>query len=265
MSHHPLIPAKPAVITLETLPQLFAHWRAAAGGMSMTQTPPEPGQPGDGGAGGDTPPERPTDIAETDWNALGDAGKVVIVREREARQAAERALAAARAKPAPPKKAAETLPAPDDQAKKTDPPTPPAGGQVDIAAIVKQAVEAAVKPFTEREEQRETQKAADRVQDAVLEAAKPLLHDATDALAGINLASVVNDQGVADPEKVKSELADLVKRKPHLAKSPERVAPIGIGGGLPAGATDADKVKAVLADMQRATGVRIPAAPGTTN
>jgi hypothetical protein len=265
MSHHPLIPAKPAEITLETLPQLFGHWRCRAGGMTMTQTPPEPGQPADDGQGGNNPPERPTDIPEGDWNSLGDAGKQVIVREREARQAAERALAAARAKPAPPKKAADTPPAPGGQATKVEPPKPDAGGQIDIAAIVQQAVEAAVKPFADREEQRETLQAADRVQTAVLEAAKPLLHDATDALAGIDLTSVVNDQGVADPEKVKTALADLVTRKPHLAKSPERKAPIGIGGGLPAGATDAEKVKAVLADMQRATGVRIPAAPGTTN
>lgn len=249
MSHSSLIPAKPAEITLDTLPQLFAHHRARFGGWQMTQTPPEPEPSG----GGDTPPERPDDIPETDWNALGDPGKRVIVREREARQAAERALAAARAKPTPPKPADPPKPTAQPPAKTED-----QSGQPDVAAIVQQAVEAAIKPFVEREQQRETAQAAQKVQDDVLELAKPLLHDPTDALAGIDLAGVVNEQGKADPAKVKTALEDLVKRKPHLAKSHERVAPPGIGGGGPAAATDAEKVKAVLADMQRATGVKLP-------
>ena len=87
---------------------------------------------------------------------------------------------------------------------------------------------------------------------------------ATDALTGIDLTTVVNDQGQADPAKLKTALDDLVTRKPHLAKPAERIAPPGIGGGAPAGATDAEKVKAVLADMQKATGVRLPA-PSNTN
>lgn len=197
-------------------------------------------------------PERPDGVTEDEWNALGDPGRAAIVREREARQAAERALAASRARPAPPKPADPPKPTPP---KPADPPKPDTGP--DIAAIVQQAVEAAVKPFAEREERRDAEAAAKKVTDTVLAAAKDRLHDATDALTNVDLTTVVNEQGLADADKVKAALDDLIKRKPHLAKSTARIAPPGIGGGAPANATDAEKVKAVLADMQRATGVRM--------
>lgn len=251
MSQNPFtIPAKPEHITLETLPQLFAHHRARFGGFSMTQTPPENEPPA-----GDpsNAPERPDGVSEEEWEALGDPGRAAIVREREARQAAERALAAARAKPAPPKKAA-AAPA------RTPAAAPPeSGGEVDIAAIVQQAVEAAVKPFSEREEQREADEAAGKIRDAVLEAAKPRLHDATDALAGIDLTTVVNDQGQADNDKIKSALDDLLTRKPHLGKvvDDRRFAQPG-AGPTPGGSTPPlnDRVKATLARMQERAGVK---------
>lgn len=209
-----------------------------------------------GGAPDDPPePQRPDGVSEDEWNALGDPGKRAIVRERERAEAAERSLAAARQRPAPPK---PQPPKADDKPKGDDKPN----GELDIAAIVQQAVEAAVKPFREAEEQRQTQSAAEKITQSVLDAAKARLHDPTDALANIDLTAVVNDQGAVDETKVKDALDDLVKRKPHLAKPGERQAPPGIGGGAPAGATDADKVKAVLADMQRAAGVRLPAATG---
>lgn len=203
------------------------------------------------------PPEvqRPDGVTEEEWTALGDPGRAAIVREREARQAAERQLAAARARPAPPKPADPPKPQPADPAKPSDAP--------DFAALIKEAVAAAVKPFEDRETERGVQEAAEKVQKTVADAAKDLLHDATDALTNIDLTTVVNDQGQADADKVKTALDDLIKRKPHLAKpQAERIAPPGIGGGAPAGTTEGDKVKAVLADMQKATGVRIP---GTTN
>jgi hypothetical protein len=200
------------------------------------------------------PPERPEGVSEEEWEALGDPGKAAIVREREARQEAERKLAAAQARPTPPKNP-PAPPAPPAPAPKAD-------DQPDIAGIVQQAVNqavtAAIKPFQEREEQRAVEEAAGKVRTAVLDAAKPLLQDETDAIAHIDLTKVVDDQGQADAAKIKAELDELLKKKPHLAKGP-RIAPLGIGGGAPPAVTDAEKVKAVLADMQRATGVRIPA------
>ena len=244
---HPLIPAKPAQITLDTLPELFAHHRARFGGWTMTQTPPEP----------EIPAEAPEGVSDEEWSALGDPGKKALVRERERADNALRDLAAARARPTPP---AQPRPTPPGQA----PAAPAAGSEPDVQALVEQAVAAAVKPFQEAEQTRQAQEAAGKIQTAVLEAAKAHLQDETDALANIDLTTVVNDQGQADAEKIKTALDALVVKKPHLAKSAQRFAPPGIGGGAPAAATDAERVKSVLADMQRATGVRIPA-PSTTN
>ncbi len=242
MSQHPLIPAKPTEITLDTLPQLFAHHRARFGGWTMTQTPPE----------NEPPAERPEGVTEEEWNALGDPGRAAIVRERAARTAAERALAAAKApKPTPPKQD----PPPADPPKGND----PKSGEVDIAAIVKQAVDAAIKPFAERETARAVDEAAGRVRDAVLEAAKSKLHDPTDAVANIDLTTVITDQGGADPTKVAKALDDLLTAKPHLAKSTLLVAPPGIGGGAPANATEGEKVAAALARMQKSVNLRPPA------
>lgn len=262
MSSNPLVPAKPAEITLDTLPELFAHHRARFGGWQMTATPPEPDPPSNPPPA-DQPPAKPEGIAEEEWNALGDPGKRAIVRERTRADTAERSLAAARARPAPPKQ--DPPPSnPQSNSPPADPPKPKEGDPPDFEALIQKAVDAAVKPFADKEQQRETEAAADKVRQAVLDAAKPRLHDATDALAGIELASVVDDQGRADTEKVKSALDDLVTRKPHLAKTgQERQAPPGIGGGAPPGQTDGEKVKSVLADMQRATGVRSPTASST--
>lgn len=251
MSHAPLGPVKPKQITLDTLPQLFAHHRARFGGWTMKDN-----DTGDGevsGDGGEQPQQTaPDGVSEHEWSALGEPGRAAILREREARQAAERALAAARARPTPPAKKAASAASSQAQDK-------PAKNEPDVTAIVQQAVEAALKPFQEREAQRDAEQAASRVRDAVLEAAKPLLHDASDALAAIDLTTVIDEQGRADASKVDAALKDLTTRKPHLAKY-GRQAPVGIGGGGPAALTDADKVKAILADMQRATGVRTPTA-----
>lgn len=238
------IPAKPTEITLDTLPQLFAHHRARFAGWSMTAGPAEPTDP----------PERPEDVSEEEWTALNDPGKAAIVRERAARVEAERALAASRARPAAPAKKAAAAPA-----AAPSQPESPALDPADIATIVQQAVSAAIKPFQDAETQRTAEAAAGKVRDAVLEAAKPLLHDPSDALANVDLASVVDAEGRADAGKVKAALDKVVTNKPHLAKSTTRVAPIGIGGGGPVATPDAEKVKAILGEMQRSAGVRTPA------
>lgn len=242
MSQHPLIPSKPAEITIDTLPALFAHHRAVFGGWTMTNTPPE----------NEPPIERPEGVSEEEWTALGDPGRAALVRERTARTAAERALAAARApKPGPPKNDP-----PADPPKQTD---PPKNDQVDIAAIVKQAVDAAIQPFAEREQARAVDEAANKVRAAVIEAAKTKLHDPTDAVANIDLTTVITEEGEADPAKVTKALEDLLAKKPHLAKSTLLVAPPGIGGGAPANATEGEKVAAALARMQKSVNLRPPA------
>lgn len=246
------VPAKPKHITLDTLPQLFAHNRARFGGFSMTITPPEPAPPAPAPS---APAQRPDGVTEEEWNALGDPGRAAILREREARQAAERALAASRARPAPPAPAPKP---PADPKPPTDPPKDQAGN-VDVAAIVQQAVEAAVKPFRDAEEQRKVDEAATRVRTSVLDAAKTRLHDASDAIAHIDLTQVLDGNGQADPAKVTAALDDLVTRKPHLAKvvDDRRYAEPG-AGPTPGGSTPPinDRVKDKLASMQQRAGIK---------
>jgi hypothetical protein len=101
-------------------------------------------------------PEKPDGVTDAEWAALGDPGKSALVRERQRAQAAETALAAARAgQPQPPK------PAPP---KPADPPPKGPDGQPDIAAMIQQAVQAAVNPLLERDATREAVEAAEKVQ-----------------------------------------------------------------------------------------------------
>lgn len=269
MSHN-LIPTKPATISLDTLPQLFAHHRACFGGYEMDGSGSGDGSggatgsgtgSGSGGSGSQTPPERPDGISEAEWSALGDPGRSAIVREREARQAAERALAAARAKPGPPKKTTDSgSGAGGGQSKSTD--SNSSGDGVDIDAIVQRAVQAAVKPFQEREEQREAEEAATRVRDAVLEAAKPRFHDATDALASIDLTTVLDGNGHPDSTKIGTAIEELLTRKPHLGKivDDRRHAQDGFGANS-GGSTRPlnDRVKDTLTRMQERAGVKFAA------
>lgn len=250
MSHnHPpiadgLAPAKPTRITLDTLPQLFAHHRALYGGHTMVAD-----QSADPPADPPADPQRPDGITEEVWDALGDPGRRAIVQERQARQKAEHDLAAARARPAPPK--------PKDQSS-VDPPKPK--DQPDIAALVQQAVSAAVKPLQDQWDEQAAQGKAEKVMEAVRKAAEDVLHDSSDALGLIDLTTVVDDHGAADPAKVKTALEDLVKAKPHLAKPVTRYAPPGIGGGRgESSAPEGDRVKAHLAAFQRVTGAKQPA------
>lgn len=198
-------------------------------------------------------PVRPDDVPEEEWDALGDPGKQALVRERGKVADLERQLAAAKAKPAPPKP-----PAPasvDPQPKAT---APAADGTPDMAAIVKAAVEEAIKPFQERDQQRAATEAADKIKAAVITAAKDRLHDGTDGLM-IDLTTVVAEDGTPDTEKIGKALDALIASKPHLAKDTRRFAAAGVGptaGG--AAVPMQQQVQSVLAQMQSATGVRVP-------
>ena len=199
-------------------------------------------------------PQRPDGVSDTEWEALGDPGKRAIVRERERATKAEGELASTRAAAA----AAAAKPAPPaaDDAK---PPENP-GASPDVATIVSQAVAAALKPFEEREQQREVEQAASVVVSAVQDAAKSRLHDASDALAHIDLTTLVDEAGRPDASKITAALDGLVKTKPHLAKVVDdrrRPAPDApVGGAAPVVSMD-DRVKATLAKMQTSAGVKL--------
>lgn len=258
-------------ITLDSLDELFAHHRRLTGGWGMdTSGGSGSGSSGsddgnnDGGAdGGNNQPARPDGISEDEWNALGDPGRSAIVREREARQAAERALAASRARPKPPGDGdGKGGGSGSGDGKNGDEGKNKNGGEVDIEAIVQRAVAAAVKPFQERDEEREAEEAAERVRSAVLEAAKPRFHDATDALAQIDLRTVLDGNGQPDATKITEAIDNLVTRKPHLAKVvDERRHGQDGTGATPGGSTRPlnDRVSDKLSRMQERAGVKFAA------
>jgi hypothetical protein len=202
-----------------------------------------------GGAEGDEP-QRPEDIPEETWDALGDPGKQAIVREREKTAKAEqqanslRAELAKNARPGPPRPGSTPAPQAGDQ-------------QPDIEAIVTQAVAAALKPFEDREQERVAGEAAEKVVQAVRDAAASRYIDPSDAL-GIDLTAVVGESGKADPAKIARALDKHLEDKPHLAKG-QRTAPALVGGAptVASTATAAEQVKARLAEMQAAAGVRV--------
>lgn len=233
----------------------------------MSQPTPEqpaPSQPAPAPAPAPAPPaqpqpaERPEGITDEVWNALGDPGRAALASERDARQAAERALAAARARPAPPKNPAAPAPAPSPPAAPAAQPDPaPAAGAPDIAKIVQDAVAAAMKPLQDAEIQRQGEVAAERIADTVLAAAKTRLVDPTDALSQVDLASVTDGAGGADPAKITAALDDLLLRKPHLGLGQREGQPGTGATPAPAAAID-DQVKGILARMQGAAGIRVP-------
>jgi hypothetical protein len=251
-------PEYPTKITLKTLPQLLAAHRAHFGGMTMTQALPDPaGPPADpqqqAPSDPPQPPQRPDGVTEEEWSTLGDPGQRAILRERERTQAAERALAAARARPAPPK--TQQTPPAQQQPQQPD----PEGGTPDIAKIIQDAVAQAVRPFQDRDEQRDAEQAVQKIQTTVLDSAKDTFLDPTDALANIDLTQVTDGNGGVDDEKVKTALADLLTRKPHLGRTPDgrRYAP----PGSPAGAQQSTapleaQVQSTLQRMQASAGIR---------
>lgn len=226
--------------------KLLAFHRGLCGHARMEAEQPQlpAGQPADA-------PQRPDGVSEDEWSALGDPGKRALVRERDRATRAEHDLAAARSASAP-------KPAPPKQ----DPP----GGQGeqqqgDIAAIVQQAVAAAIAPFQQAQQQREAEDAARQVAQAVTTEADTRLYDPSDALSNLNLAELTDGSGRPDPTKITAALDDLVKRKPHLAKVVDTRPHPGAGSFLGGGAAPAvsmdDQVKAALAKMQASTGVKL--------
>ena len=221
------------------LAEIIATHRALFGGFVMEAD------------GSDTPPERPDGIEATEWDALGDPGKQALVRERQRATDAERKLAAALApKPKPP------APAP----KASEPPAPKTNGEPrDMAALIQAAVEAAVAPLRQAQEQQAIDAQARAVIDAVKAAAADRLHDASDATSLLDLTALVGADGAPDTAKIAAAINDLVAAKPHLA----RPQPYGRQGnpalyGAPADPSAKNKVKTSLARMQTASRIKLP-------
>lgn len=199
-------------------------------------------------------PERPDGVSEEEWNALGDPGKAALQRERQARADAEQKLAdAMKPKPTPPTPAAPA-------SKKDDPEPKPGDDQPDIAALIQQAVQAAVAPFQQEQQQWQAEQAAARIREQITGAASGRFHDPTDVLAQVDVSNLTDGNGAPDAAKIAAALDDLAQRKPHLVRPQyaPRTAAAGaaFGGGQATQQTLDDRVKESLARMQQSSGIR---------
>ena len=94
-----------------------------------------------------------------------------------------------------------------------------------------------------------------------LERARNFLYDDLKLMAETDLT--VDDNGNPDAAKITEQINDLLTRKPHLGR-PSFGGRFGVqdgslGGGHPGGQSEADRVKALVAEMQSSTGVKVPA------
>lgn len=246
MSSPFIIPGAPAGL----MERINARRARIPAGMVMSATPPEQPDPSKEAA-----PSKPDGVEQSEWDALGDPGKRAIVRERARADQAQRDLAAALS--------ADRLGVQkkgDGDADKGDQGDAGKQEQPDVAALIQQAVAEAMKPMLARDQQREVAEAAAAVVDSVRAAAKDRLHEAGDALAHLDLTKLTTDDGRPDDAKIAAALDVLVKDKPYLAKviDPRRhYDPSAPFGGSPS-SSDGEKVKAALARMQAATGVKLP-------
>jgi hypothetical protein len=194
--------------------------------------------------------ERPDGVSDAEWAALGDPGKAALVRMKQRMSAAEQALAAVRQRPTQP-------PAPQPEPPKAD--GKGSGDQPDIAALISQAVAAAMAPMIQQQQATAAEQAAQRVRDGILDAAKDRLLDPTDALAHVDLTSLTDGNGGLDAAKLTAAIDNLVQRKPHLARpidTTRRALPgSGHGPSVPAVGSYDDQVKARLARMREAAGI----------
>lgn len=200
----------------------------------------------------------PDGVSKEEWDALGDPGKAALQRERQARAEAEQKLAdATKPKPAPPKQQAPAQqPAPGkDPVKDAG-----QGDQQDIAAIIAAAVQQAIAPFEQRQQQWEADQAATRVTASVTAAAQAKFCDPDDALANVNLSDLTDGAGRPDDAKIAAALDAVLTAKPHLAKpfDGRRTPPAGapFGGAPGASVSLDDRVKETLARMQASTNIR---------
>ena len=206
---------------------------------------------------GGTPPgvEKPEGVSDAEWDALGDPGKQALVRERQARADLEAQLAEAR-KPKPSPPAQKTGEEKGEAAKDA-----PKGD--DLEARIAAAVQAALAPVQESQQQWQAEQLAARVRESVTTTAAARFHDVGDVMPHLDLTQLTDGSGAPDQSKIVAELERVAADKPHLVKpayaprTPMPGAPFG--GGASAPSID-ERVKESLARMQTAAGVHKGAA-----
>ncbi|MEV7013279.1 hypothetical protein [Streptosporangium sp. NPDC051022] len=149
-----------------------------------------------------------TETSRSDNSTLGETGKTALQEERRARREADRALReAARAQKELERKLQEFEDRDKSDLEKVT--ARAEGAESRVQGLITKAVRAEVRALA-------TAKFA----------------DPADAIAFLDLSSYADEDGEIDAERIQTDLADLLERKPHLAKKvpqpepePKRPAP----------------------------------------
>jgi|GEM_PF-3022629 len=185
-------------------PATGRRWPIPAGGSDDGPAGDEPPEAGDGTgepAGGAAPQgdgayDKPDDVSDEEWSALGDPGKQALVRTKEsAKQARQKAAdEAARA---------AALQAQIDELKNAS--------ESDTEKLVREATEQATKNVTKQ--------ANARIISAEVRAqAAGKLADPADAIKFLDLTKFeADDTGAVDEAAISAAIDQLVESKPYLA------------------------------------------------
>lgn len=182
----------------------------------------------------DDPPERPSDVTQEEWDALGDPGRRALDRVRRAQRDADRARDAA--------VAAQTAAVRErDQARteleKARKDAKPDDAPKDVAEQIKDAVAAAVQQvtqqFTEKIDTLTAAQAAERLQTRAQKIAGDVLivPDLVGSL--VDLSTMTDGQGALDEQALRDALATLIETRPELKRAAAPADPLG---GHPGGA-----------------------------
>lgn len=145
-----------------------------------------------------------TDTTEPGEDKLGESGKSALEKERRRAREAERTLREA-------ERARRDLEKKIKQFEDRD------KSEIERAAERAADAEKRMQALTER-----------AVRSEVRALAAEGFKDSADAIAFLDLSAYVDDDGEIDSERIKADLADLLERKPHLAKAaaePEKRRP----------------------------------------
>ncbi|MCU1590653.1 MAG: hypothetical protein JWP11_1909 [Frankiales bacterium] len=211
-------------------------------------------------------PQKPDDVTQEEWDALGDPGRRALDRVRRARSEAERARDAAVADKAKADQAAADAQAELEKAKKEPPKKedPPADVAAQIQTAVAAALENVTKTYTEQIDQLRAERAAEQLTAQAQRVAADVLVDPTLVGTFVDLRTVVNPQGQLDEQALRDNLATLVEQRTYL-KRPEQAPAPGANpfGGHPGGARPApdkatfDARVAEQLDMARQQGLSV--------
>lgn len=186
----------------------------------------------------DDPPERPADVTQEEWDALGDPGRRAIDRVKRAEREAVRQREAAAAAQAEAEKQRDAARTEAEALRKNPPKQDPPKDPPDVAAQIQQAVAAALENVTKTYNEQLDQLRAERTAEQLTAQAQRIATDVMvdPSLVGtfVDLRTVLSPQGQLDEQALRDNLAAVLEQRPYL-KKPDAPPGGGAPGGNPFG------------------------------